>query len=75
MEFKKAMEAEHCSMEGFDEHFETMNGNTTWPANEWAITVCGDRSQVRECSSSSRQLQKIEDLMRHRSDGKSDAVL
>jgi hypothetical protein len=64
MEFKKAMEAEHCSLEGFDERFATMTGNTTWPSNEWAITVCGDVSHVLDCSSSSRHLQKIDDLMR-----------
>ncbi len=52
------MEAEHCSLGGSDHHFRS---NTTWPANEWAITV---HSQAHVGPSGARQLRKIEDLMK-----------
>jgi hypothetical protein len=47
-------------MGGFDRRF---RDNTTWPANEWAITVRGEHSRAHMGSSGSRQLRKIEDLM------------
>ena len=55
------MEAEHCNLGGFDHLF---RNNTTWPAKEWAITVRDDHSQAHVGSSGSRQLRKIEDLMK-----------
>ncbi len=48
-------------MGGFEHRF---RNNTTWPANEWAITVRGDHSQAHVGSSGARQLRQIEDLMK-----------
>ncbi len=56
------MKAEHCSMSGFEEKFVTSNTKkNTWPAKEWAITVCNKHG--RAGPSSSRKLKKIQDLM------------
>jgi hypothetical protein len=57
------MEAEHCSLGGVEQPFTNKN-TTTWPAKEWAITVRGDHSQAHVGSSGSRELRKIEDLMK-----------
>ncbi len=54
------MEEEHCSLGGFEHRF---RNNSTWPANEWAITVRGVHPQAHVSSSGSRKLRKIEDLM------------
>jgi hypothetical protein len=55
------MKAEHCSMEGCNDHFATSNAErTTWPANEWAITAEDDHERAHP--SSTRILQKIKNL-------------
>ena len=62
MEFEETMKAEHCSMGGYDHRFVTGNtGRCTWPANEWAITFCGDYTHL--APSSSRILKTITVLM------------
>ena len=56
------MEAEHCSMGGCEDRFEVGNkARTTWPTNEWAITVRGDYMPVHV--GPSRILQPIAELM------------
>jgi hypothetical protein len=59
------MEAEHCSGEGSNDSFETGNvKRTTWPANEWAITVHGEYKLCGPgCVGPSRKLQSIAKLM------------
>jgi hypothetical protein len=57
--FEKAMEAEHCSLGGAKDEFETTyKKRKTWPAQEWAITV---RGEFRS-SHGTRNLQDIEEL-------------
>ena len=56
------MKAEHCSMGGFDHRF--VKGNkkdTTWPANEWGITVVDDRTHIGVLGT--RTLKTIAELM------------
>ena len=57
------MEAEHCSMGGYENRFETIKKKITWPENEWAITVRGEHDSVGP--SSTRKLQTIAELMQH----------
>jgi hypothetical protein len=57
------MEAEHCRRAGSQVYFVTGNYNIrTCPANEWAITVCGDftHADMRH----ERRLEKIEESMK-----------
>ncbi len=59
------MEAEHCNTPGSQIMFETGNvKRTTWPANEWAITVLGEyKLSGPGCVGPSRKLQSIDQLM------------
>jgi hypothetical protein len=62
LDFEKAMEAEHCRSGGHQVEFVTDNYNIrTCPANEWAITVCGNAplADMRHA----RRLEAIDDLM------------
>ncbi len=57
------MEAEHCSRGGSQVYFVTGNYNIrTFPANEWAITVCGDITHADKRHS--RRLENIEEYMK-----------
>ena len=56
------MENEHCNWGCSGEYFETGNKEKkTCPANEWAISVRGDRTHTD--STKSRILQPIEQIM------------
>jgi hypothetical protein len=59
------MKAEHCGTPGSQTRFETGSvKRTTWPANEWAITVLGEyKSSGPGCVGPSRKLQSIDQLM------------
>ena len=57
------MAAEHCNRGGCHDFFVTGNYNIrTCPANEWAITVCGDytHADMRH----GRMLQSLEKMMK-----------